>query len=155
MADKTLNALGMKCPMPVLKTKKELRGMAAGQTIEVIVDDKGALKDIPAMLNKTGDELVETNEESDKITFIGEETGGAYYGNNSGDWINLTLPNTLIQISIPARNYLLSVSEYPEQDRGVIPDIDVSPTIENILNKKDTQLECALETIRNRQNAHL
>ena len=69
MADKTLNALGMKCPMPVLKTKKELRGMATGQTLEVIVDDKGALKDIPAMLSKTGDELLGTQEESDKITF--------------------------------------------------------------------------------------
>ena len=70
MADKTLNAMGLKCPMPVLKTKKELRGMTAGQTIEVIVDDKGALKDIPAMLGKTGDQLLETQETTDKITFI-------------------------------------------------------------------------------------
>ena len=70
MADKTLNAVGMKCPMPVLKTKKELRGMTAGQTLEVVVDDKGALKDIPSMLSKSGDELLETKEETDKITFI-------------------------------------------------------------------------------------
>jgi TusA-related sulfurtransferase len=70
MADKTLNAIGLKCPMPVLKTKKELRGMTAGQTLEVLVDDKGALKDIPAMLGKTGDSILETKEESDKITFV-------------------------------------------------------------------------------------
>ena len=70
MADKTLNAVGMKCPMPVLKTKKELRGMTTGQTLEVVVDDKGALKDIPSMLSKSGDELLETKEETDKITFI-------------------------------------------------------------------------------------
>ncbi len=55
--------------MPVLMTKKELRKLAAGQTLEVIVDDAGALKDIPALLNKTGDTLVETNE-GDKITFL-------------------------------------------------------------------------------------
>ncbi|MHA1150197.1 MAG: sulfurtransferase TusA family protein [Promethearchaeota archaeon] len=70
MADKTLNAVGLKCPMPVLKTKKELRGMTSGQIIEVIVDDKGALKDIPAMLSKSGDELLDTKEEADKITFL-------------------------------------------------------------------------------------
>ena len=91
----------------------------------------------------------------DKITFIGEETGGAYYGNNSGDWINLTLPNTLIEVSIPARYYLLSVANYPEPDRGIIPDIDVSPTIEEILNNVDTPLVRAFEEIRKRQVSHL
>ena len=50
MADVTLNALGKKCPMPILLTKKELNKMSSGQTLELIVDDKGALKDIPAMV---------------------------------------------------------------------------------------------------------
>ena len=86
----------------------------------------------------------------DKITFIGEETGGAYFGNNSGDWLKLILPNTKIQVSIPIRYYLLSVADYPYPDRGVIPDFEVMPNIEDILNNKDTQLEFALNLIKPR-----
>jgi len=70
MADLTLNAVGKKCPMPVLMTKKELKKMSSGQTLELIVDDKGALKDVPALINKTGDKIVETNEDGAQITFM-------------------------------------------------------------------------------------
>ncbi len=70
MADITLNAVGKKCPMPVLMTKKELKKMNAGQTLELIVDDKGALKDVPALLSKSGDQLLETNEGAEQVTFL-------------------------------------------------------------------------------------
>ena len=70
MAVKTLDYSGLKCPMPVLKTKKELKDLAPGQVIEVISDDIGAKKDIPALLNKIGDELVELKEEGSKLIFI-------------------------------------------------------------------------------------
>ena len=65
-----LDYLGKKCPMPVLMTKKELKKMTSGQTLELTVDDVGALKDVPALLNKTGDELIETRQDNGKITFI-------------------------------------------------------------------------------------
>jgi TusA-related sulfurtransferase len=70
MADLTLNAVGKKCPMPVLMTKKELKKMSSGQTLELVVDDKGALKDVPALISKTGDTIVETKEEGANITFM-------------------------------------------------------------------------------------
>ena len=70
MADVTLNALGKRCPMPVLLSKKELNKMASGQILELIVDDKGALKDVPAMVTATGNELLETNETGTEIHFI-------------------------------------------------------------------------------------
>ena len=69
MADITLNAVGKKCPMPVLMTKKELKKMSAGQTLELIVDDKGALKDVPALVKNTGDTILDTKEDGDHITF--------------------------------------------------------------------------------------
>jgi tRNA 2-thiouridine synthesizing protein A len=69
MSDVTLDCLGKKCPMPVLMTKKELNKMSHGQVLELIVDDKGALKDVPALLGKTGDQLLDTKEEGQKITF--------------------------------------------------------------------------------------
>jgi TusA-related sulfurtransferase len=70
MADLTLNAVGKKCPMPVLMTKKELKKMSSGQTLELVVDDKGALKDVPALISKTGDSILETKEEGANITFM-------------------------------------------------------------------------------------
>ena len=70
MAVQTFDYTGLKCPMPVLKTKKELRNLESGQVIEVIADDVGAKKDIPALLNKSGDELVEVREDNGNITFV-------------------------------------------------------------------------------------
>ncbi|MFX0074937.1 MAG: sulfurtransferase TusA family protein [Candidatus Hermodarchaeota archaeon] len=70
MADLTLNAVGKKCPMPVLMTKKELKKMSTGQTLELVVDDKGALKDVPALISKTGDSILETKEDGSNITFM-------------------------------------------------------------------------------------
>ncbi|MHA1916587.1 MAG: sulfurtransferase TusA family protein [Promethearchaeota archaeon] len=70
MADKTFDYTGLKCPMPVLKAKKELKNLTSGQVIEVISDDVGAKKDIPAMLNSTGNELVELKEENGNLIFI-------------------------------------------------------------------------------------
>ncbi len=64
-----LDATGKKCPMPVLMAKKELKKMSSGQILELISDDMGVLTDIPALLSKTGDELIETIEEGSKIIF--------------------------------------------------------------------------------------
>ncbi|KKM16953.1 hypothetical protein LCGC14_1680640 [marine sediment metagenome] len=60
----------MVCPMPVLMIKKELKKMSSGQVLELIVDDIGALKDVPALLNKTGDDIISTKEEETQITFL-------------------------------------------------------------------------------------
>jgi len=52
--DKTLDTRGLTCPMPMLKTKKELKGMTADQTLEVFGDDPGSKNDIPDFANKGG-----------------------------------------------------------------------------------------------------
>jgi tRNA 2-thiouridine synthesizing protein A len=70
MAVKTLDYTGLKCPMPVLKTKKELRNLNSGDVIEVIADDVGAKKDIPSLLTKSGDELVELREDNGNLVFV-------------------------------------------------------------------------------------
>lgn len=69
MADITLDAKGKKCPMPILMTKKELKKMTSGQTLELISDDVGALKDVPALIKKTGDEIMDTKQEGEVILF--------------------------------------------------------------------------------------
>lgn len=71
MADFTLDAKGLKCPMPVLKAKKVIKKMEAGQTFELVADDAGAKSDIPPLLRKTGCHLEgEVKEEGGVFTFL-------------------------------------------------------------------------------------
>jgi len=81
----------------------------------------------------------------ERATFIGEETGGAYYGNNSGTFVVVTLPNSKLNIGIPMIAYYTAVRGYPFPDRGVIPDYEVSPGIQDILSGKDPAMDFALK----------
>ena len=83
-----------------------------------------------------------------KAVFIGEECGSGYYGNTSGFMPTLTLPNTKIRIRIPMIRYTMAVSGYP-RDRGIIPDHPVSPTIDDLLNGRDTVMEFTIDLIQN------
>ncbi len=57
-ADKLLDARGLTCPMPMLKTKKTLKDMASGTVLEVWGTDPGSKNDIPAFVKKGGHELL-------------------------------------------------------------------------------------------------
>ncbi|HEV7348195.1 S41 family peptidase [Telluribacter sp.] len=76
--------------------------------------------------------------------FVGEETGGGYYGNTSGETFRTTLPNSKVNISIPKYKYSNAVKKAKYPDRGIIPDYVVIPSISDIINGKDVQLEYAL-----------
>ncbi len=67
--DVVLDAKGLNCPMPVLKTKKALQTMGSGQVLEVIATDPGVKLDIPALLKRLGHELLEMREEDGTISF--------------------------------------------------------------------------------------
>ena len=69
MADVVLDASGLNCPMPILKTKKALSKMDAGQILEVISTDAGSVKDIEAFCNQTGNKLISINEDGGKYVF--------------------------------------------------------------------------------------
>jgi tRNA 2-thiouridine synthesizing protein A len=73
MADKTLDASGLNCPMPILKTKKALKQMESGQILKVISTDAGSVKDLVAFCNQTGNKLIESNEVAGKYIFILEK----------------------------------------------------------------------------------
>lgn len=66
---KTLDAKGLACPMPVVKTKKAIDEIESGEVLEVLVTDKGALKDIPAWAKSGQHEVVDHKEEEDQMTF--------------------------------------------------------------------------------------
>ena len=73
MADQTLDATGLNCPLPILKIKKALQKMDAGQILEVISTDAGSVKDIEAFCNQTGNKLIETAEEDSRFVFTIEK----------------------------------------------------------------------------------
>ena len=80
-----------------------------------------------------------------RATFIGEETGGAYYGNNSGEMPILTLPNSKAQVRVPLFEYWNAVPGYDGKRRGTRPDIQVETTAANLLRGVDEQLDAALK----------
>lgn len=69
-ADEIADLKGLSCPMPILKTKKALKGLESGKILQVDLTDIGSKADIPVMLKKSGDELLEMTEEGDVITFF-------------------------------------------------------------------------------------
>ncbi|SOC24035.1 tRNA 2-thiouridine synthesizing protein A [Ureibacillus xyleni] len=68
--EKVLDAKGLSCPMPIVRTKKEMDTLNSGEVLEVHVTDKGALADIPAWANAGGHTVLEHREESDAIKFF-------------------------------------------------------------------------------------
>ena len=73
MADEVLDASGLNCPLPILKTKKALQKMDAGQILEVISTDAGSVKDLEAFCNQTGNRLMEMIEVDGKYIFTVEK----------------------------------------------------------------------------------
>ena len=72
-ADITLDTSGMNCPLPVLKLRKELNSMTAGQTIHLIATDVGADKDIEAFAKITNNPLLEFSIDGDTRHFLLEK----------------------------------------------------------------------------------
>lgn len=64
--DQTLDARNLSCPMPVLKTKKMMKGLQVGQILEVIATDPGSMKDMASYCRTTGQELISSEEKNDK-----------------------------------------------------------------------------------------
>jgi tRNA 2-thiouridine synthesizing protein A len=68
--DKELDARGLNCPLPILRTKKMLNDMSGGQTLRVVATDPGAVKDFQAFSKQTGNDLLESAETNGEFTFL-------------------------------------------------------------------------------------
>jgi tRNA 2-thiouridine synthesizing protein A len=67
--DKAFDASGLSCPLPILKTKKALGDMASGQVLKLVATDSGAVKDMQAFADQTGNTLLATEEANGSYTF--------------------------------------------------------------------------------------
>jgi tRNA 2-thiouridine synthesizing protein A len=68
--DLELDCRGMFCPMPIVKLKKATKEMQAGQVLRLVATDTGSKRDVPAWADKTGNEILYSNEEGKEYTFI-------------------------------------------------------------------------------------
>ncbi|HET9580403.1 MAG TPA: sulfurtransferase TusA family protein [Usitatibacter sp.] len=68
--DKELDARGLNCPLPILRTRKALNDMAAGQVLRIVATDPGSVKDLQAFAKQTGNELLSTTEGEKEYVFL-------------------------------------------------------------------------------------
>ena len=68
--DKELDATGLNCPLPILRTKKVIGELGSGQVMKIVATDPGSLKDFEAYCRQTGNELLESSEEQGKFVFF-------------------------------------------------------------------------------------
>lgn len=65
----TLDARGLNCPLPILRTKKAMAGMPVGEVLEITATDPGSVKDLESFCGQTGHELVASENAGDHYLF--------------------------------------------------------------------------------------
>ncbi|MHB1567458.1 MAG: sulfurtransferase TusA family protein [Acidiferrobacter sp.] len=65
----TLDTSGTCCPMPIVETNKAIKGMKAGEVLEIVATDPGTKMDIPSWCQRTGNTLVEHKEDGQTLRY--------------------------------------------------------------------------------------
>ena len=68
-ADKSLDAKGLDCPMPLLKAKKAMESLESGQVLEILGTDEGSQVDLPGWCERVGHTFLGVKEEEDCFKF--------------------------------------------------------------------------------------
>jgi tRNA 2-thiouridine synthesizing protein A len=66
----TVDAKGLSCPMPIVKTAQAVKPLPSGALIELLATDPGSVKDVAAWCRSTGNELVEESVEHAVFRFV-------------------------------------------------------------------------------------
>lgn len=83
----------------------------------------------------------------DNVITVGEETGGGAYGNTAWLIPDVTLPNTRIRFRLPLFRLVMD-KNIPKNGRGIIPKIEVDPTVDAIRRGADYKMDKVMELIR-------
>jgi tRNA 2-thiouridine synthesizing protein A len=67
--DKELDARGMNCPLPILRARKALNEMSAGQVLRIVATDPGSVKDFESFSRQTGNELLSQSASDKEFVF--------------------------------------------------------------------------------------
>ncbi|HEX5863124.1 MAG TPA: sulfurtransferase TusA family protein [Casimicrobiaceae bacterium] len=68
--DRDVDARGLNCPLPILRTKKALNDMKSGQVVRILATDPAALRDFQAFAKQTGNELLQHAEKDGVYSFL-------------------------------------------------------------------------------------
>ena len=68
--DREVDARGLNCPLPILRTKKALNYMASGQVLRVLATDPGSVRDFEAFAKQTGNQLMQFAEQDGVFSFL-------------------------------------------------------------------------------------
>ena len=74
MGDQVLDCSGLACPLPIIKTKKAVDGLATGQVLKLIATDPGSVPDVAAWTRRTGHMLLSAGQENGKHVFYIRKT---------------------------------------------------------------------------------
>jgi TusA-related sulfurtransferase len=74
--DRTLDARGLLCPMPIVKAGKEMKSLSDGQILKVLATDRGAIADFPAWAEDSGNQLLEWRDDGGVLVFFVRKGGG-------------------------------------------------------------------------------
>ncbi|MEJ2403441.1 MAG: sulfurtransferase TusA family protein [Candidatus Thiodiazotropha sp.] len=65
----SLDARGLNCPLPILRTKKALAGMQTGEVLEIVASDPGSVKDLDSFCSQTGNEMLSSQSHNGEFQF--------------------------------------------------------------------------------------
>jgi tRNA 2-thiouridine synthesizing protein A len=68
--DREVDARGLNCPLPVLRTKKALNDMSSGQVLRILATDPAAVRDFQAFAKQTGNDLLQHGEKDGAFFFL-------------------------------------------------------------------------------------
>ncbi len=72
--DQTLDAKGLSCPLPILKTKKAVEALSKDQVLKVVTTDPGSKNDMASWAKRTGNEVLKVEEGAGSFTFYIKKT---------------------------------------------------------------------------------
>ena len=116
-ADFQLDAKGLACPMPIVKTKKAIQGLEDGQVLEVIATDKGSKADLAAWSKTVGHQYIGTTEEGDVLYHYIRK-----YNPEASEAVEKTFEQTATnEEAVESNGLILDVREAAEYAFGHIP----------------------------------
>jgi tRNA 2-thiouridine synthesizing protein A len=68
--DREVDARGLNCPLPILRTKKTLNDMSSGQVLRILATDPAAVRDFQAFAKQTGNDLLQHGEQDGAFFFL-------------------------------------------------------------------------------------
>lgn len=121
IANKTVDAKGLACPMPIVKTKKAISDLAPGQVMEVQATDKGSTSDIKAWAESTGHQYLGTVEEDDVLMHYLRKASDAEVENEGNYDDALELQKLHEKVNELGETTILDVREQAEYAFNHIP----------------------------------